>query len=68
MNKGIPTQGAVIANQNGSQMSYKKKCEKCGDLSGSTHTCSVPGPRQKHTSNFRCMKCGNQQQIEIIGE
>ncbi|HPF91405.1 MAG TPA: hypothetical protein PLL57_12160 [Flavobacteriales bacterium] len=68
MKKGVPTQGAVIANQNGSQMSYKNKCEKCGAMSSSTNTVSVPGPRQKYFNNFRCMKCGNQQRVEIIGE
>lgn len=68
MKKGVPVQGAVIANQNGSQMSYKNKCEKCGAMSSSTNTVSVPGTRQKYTSNFRCMKCGNQQRVEIVGE
>ncbi|MBL7940351.1 MAG: hypothetical protein JNL43_13405 [Flavobacteriales bacterium] len=68
MKKGIPVQGAMIANQNGSQMSYKNKCEKCGTMSTSTTTASVPGPRQKYTNNFRCVKCGNQQRVEIMGE
>ncbi|MBS1940109.1 MAG: hypothetical protein JST38_04450 [Bacteroidetes bacterium] len=68
MKKGVPTQGAVIAHQNGSQMSYKNKCDKCGAMSSSTNSVTVPGPRQKYTNNFRCMKCRNQQRVEIIGE
>lgn len=67
MKKGVPVQGAVIANQNGSQMSYKNKCEKCGAMGNSTNTVSVPGPRQNYTNNFRCSKCGNQQRVEIVG-
>ncbi|MCC6838651.1 MAG: hypothetical protein IT230_00685 [Flavobacteriales bacterium] len=68
MKKGVPTQSAVIDHQNGSQMSYKNKCEKCGTMSSSINTLSVPGPRQMYTNNFPCMKCGNQQRVEIIGE
>lgn len=68
MKKGAPITGAVIANQNGSQMSYKNKCEKCGTTSSSTNTVSVPSKGNKYTNNFRCMKCGNQQRVEIQGE
>ena len=67
MSQGTPVTGAVIANQNGSQMSYKDKCEKCGTTSSSTHSAAVPSKGNKYTNNFRCMKCGNQQRVEIIG-
>ncbi len=67
MNQGTPVTGAVIANQNGSQMSYYNKCEKCGDTSRGAHTVSVPSKGNKYTNNFRCMKCGTQQRVEIIG-
>ena len=68
MKKGVPIQGAVIANQNGSQMSYNNKCEKCGDTSRSAQTVSVPSKGNKYTNNFKCFKCGNQQRVEIKGE
>jgi len=67
MKQGTPTAGAVIANQNGSQMSYYNKCEKCGETSRSANTVSVPSKGNRYTNNFRCMKCGHQQRVEIIG-
>jgi len=68
MKKGVPVQGAVIANQNSSQMSHNNKCEKCGDTSRSANTVSIPTKGNKYTNNFKCFKCGNQQRVEIKGE
>lgn len=68
MKKGTPISGAVIANPNGSQMSYKNKCEKCGNINTSTNTVSIPTKGNEYTNNFRCMTCGNQQRVEIMGE
>lgn len=61
-------QGAVIVKQDGTRISYKQKCEKCGNVSSSTTTTSVSlNSSSKITSSFRCSKCGNQQKIEIQG-
>jgi DNA-directed RNA polymerase subunit M/transcription elongation factor TFIIS len=61
-------QGAVIVSQDGTRISYKQKCDKCGNVSSSTTTTSVSSSSSsKTTSSFRCSKCGNQQKIEIQG-
>jgi DNA-directed RNA polymerase subunit M/transcription elongation factor TFIIS len=61
-------QGAVIVKQDGTRVSYKQKCEKCGNVSNSTTTTSVSSSSSsKMTSSFRCSKCGNQQKVEIQG-
>lgn len=61
-------QGAVIVKQQGLSISYKQKCEKCGNLSSSQITMTAPSSSNgKYSSNFRCTKCGNQQKIEIYG-
>ncbi len=64
----VALQGAVIVKQEGLRISYKQKCEKCGNLSSSTTSTSAPSTKSsKMTTSFRCSKCGNQQKIEIQG-
>ena len=66
----MPTalQGAVIVKKDGLNISYKQKCEKCGNVSSSTISTTVSSSSSsKLTSSFRCSKCGNQQKIEIQG-
>lgn len=66
----MPTvlQGAVIVKKDGLNISYKQKCEKCGNVSNSTTSTSVSSSSSsKLTSSFHCSKCGNQQKIEIQG-
>lgn len=66
----MPTaiQGSVIVKKDGLRISYKQKCEKCGNVSSSTTTMTAPSSSSsKTTSSFRCSKCGNQQKIEIQG-
>jgi DNA-directed RNA polymerase subunit M/transcription elongation factor TFIIS len=61
-------QGAIIVKQDGTRVTYKQKCEKCGNISGNTTTTSVSSSSSsKMTSSFRCSKCGNQQKVEIQG-
>jgi transcription elongation factor Elf1 len=55
-------QGAVIVKQDGSRISYKQKCDKCGNVSSDTTTTTIGS---NLTSNFRCSKCGNIQKIQI---
>ena len=66
----MPTvvQGAVIVKNDGLKVSYKPKCEKCGNVGSSTTSITVPtSSSSKATSSFRCSKCGIQQKIEILG-
>lgn len=60
--------GAVIVKTNGLQISYKQKCEKCGNVNNTTTNTTAPSTSSSRlTSSFRCSKCGNQQKIEIQG-
>ena len=66
----MPTaiQGAVIVKKDGLKISYKQKCEKCGNVGNSLTSSTVSSnSSSKLTSSFRCSKCGNQQKIEIQG-
>jgi len=58
-------QGAVIADQDGGRMKYYKKCERCGYVSSSGVSTSVPGTHTSYRSSFTCPKCKNRQQIVI---
>lgn len=61
-------QGAVIVKKDGLKISYKQKCEKCGNVGNNTISTSVSSSSgSKLTSSFRCSKCSNQQKIEIQG-
>ena len=61
-------QGAIILKQDGMRITYKQKCEKCGNVGNGTISTSAPSSsNSKMTSSFRCIKCGNQQKIEIQG-
>ena len=55
-------QGAVIVKENGPLISYKQKCDKCGNISSNTTSTSIGN---KLSTNFRCTKCGNNQKVEI---
>lgn len=63
----IVLQGAVIIEQQGTNMKYKRKCEKCGWIDGSTVSSSSPSKNSKTNSTFSCPKCKNNQRIEIQG-
>lgn len=61
-------QGAIIVKQDGTRLTYKQKCEKCGNVSNNTTTTNVSSSSSsKTTSSFKCSKCGTQQKIEIQG-
>lgn len=66
----MPTalQGAVIVSKNGLRISYKQKCESCGNVANGTVTTTVSSsPNSRLTSSFRCIKCGYNQKIIIQG-
>lgn len=61
-------QGAVIVKSNGLQITYKEKCEKCGNIENGSNTITAPSSKsttKKHS--FKCKKCSNQQVVEISG-
>jgi len=64
----VAIQGAVIVKKDGLKISYKQKCEKCGNVGNSITSTSVSSSsNSKLTTAFRCSKCGNTQKIEIQG-
>jgi len=64
----IALQGAVIVKSNGLQITYQRKCEKCGYLETSSTTATASSSKNsKSSSVFRCPKCANQQKVEIQG-
>ena len=67
MANAVALSGAVIVSQTISQIVYKRKCEKCGDVSGSTTTTSSVSSGQTYGSQFKCFKCNNTQRIQIKG-
>lgn len=63
----VALSGAVIIEQKGSQMKYKRKCEKCGWVDSSTVSTSAPFKNSTTTTHFFCLKCKNKQKIVIQG-
>ena len=64
----IALSGAIIIEEKGSQMKYKRKCEKCGWVDNSTVSTSAPMSKSNTTtSHFFCPKCKNNQNIKIQG-
>lgn len=63
----VAISGAVIIEQKGSQMKYKKKCEKCGWVDNSTNFGGAPSKNSTLTSSFTCPKCRNNQKLAIQG-
>lgn len=58
----IALQGAVVTDVSKTILKYEKKCEKCGNLSGSVITGFFVGNR---SASFICPKCKNRQKILI---
>lgn len=63
----VALSGAVIIEQKGSRVKYKKKCEKCGYVDSATVDGQAPGKNTKTGSNFSCPKCRNNQKIVLQG-
>jgi hypothetical protein len=58
--------GAVIVNQNGTTVAYRKKCEACGHVEQGTSNMQIP--RGILSSSFFCSRCQRHQKIQIQGE
>ena len=64
----VALQGAVVVSQDGTMVTYRHKCDKCGHLeTGSTHV-QTPGSGVYMRSSFGCTKCKQRQEVEIQGE
>lgn len=59
-------QGAVIIEQKGNRVVYRRKCEKCGDVSRCDTSTQI-NTGSNYSSQFTCMKCKNNQKIQIKG-
>jgi hypothetical protein len=67
MARAVALSGAVILKQEGSRLTYKQKCEKCGNLSSSTISCGAPSVGSTLVTSFSCSKCKNSQRVQIKG-
>lgn len=59
--------GAVIVEQRGSMINYRKKCEYCGHVEGGGTTTSAPSSGNVMTSSFLCEKCRTSNEVRIQG-
>lgn len=59
-------QGAIIEKQSGTTVVFKKKCEKCGDVSHSDTTTQI-NSGSIYNFQFSCVKCKNTQKVQIKG-
>ncbi len=55
--KAVAISGAVIIEQDGVKVTYRRKCEWCGHVDGSTHTMDIPRTGTRSTMSFTCRKC-----------
>lgn len=60
-------QGCVIVEDQGSRIRYKKKCEKCGWVDGSTVNDYAPMKGSTRESSFYCPECKVTQKVRIQG-
>ena len=60
----IAIAGGVISKQNGSSITYKLKCEKCGFIEHNENTVTVT-KGVTEVSTKKCSSCGNNQVIKL---
>lgn len=59
-------QGAIIEKQSGTTIVYKRKCEKCGDVSRTDTTTQI-NAGSIYNFQYTCVKCNNHQKVQIKG-
>ena len=60
----ITISGGVILKQRGSSITYKIKCDKCGNAESSENTVTV-SKGVTEISTKKCSNCGNNQIIKM---
>jgi hypothetical protein len=60
----ITISGGVISKQNGSSISYKLKCDKCGNFESTESTVTLT-KGVTEISTKKCPICGNNQIIKM---
>jgi len=60
----IAISGGVISKQNGSSITYRLKCEKCGFTEHNENTVTVT-KGVTEVSTKKCSNCGNNQVIKL---
>lgn len=63
--RAVVVSGAVIVNQDGTVVRYRKKCTKCGQEDG--NTASMPIPSGMTRASFFCPKCRKLRDVQIQG-
>jgi len=63
-NKNIIITGGVVSKQSGSSVTYKLKCDKCGNTGSAESTVTV-SKGVTEVSSKKCSNCGNNQIIKI---
>jgi hypothetical protein len=63
----VALSGAVVVENNGAMIRWKKKCEKCGWVDGSTTSQTSPSRNATTSTSFSCPKCKNHQSVKLQG-
>jgi hypothetical protein len=63
----IALTGAVIMEQTGGLLRYRRKCEACGYVEGGSTTTSAPSVNATSVSSYTCMKCRSRTEVRIQG-
>jgi len=67
MTTAVALSGAVILQQDGGSMVYKKKCEGCGSVQPGSTSSALPSRGSTRNSSFICTKCKRTQKVSITG-
>lgn len=59
--------GAVIVEDRGSLISYRKRCGSCGYIEGGSTTSSAPLVGAVSVGSFTCQKCRSINELRIQG-
>lgn len=63
----VALSGAVIVHDDGRMLSYRKKCESCGNVDSGTVRTTPPSNGNISSSSYFCSKCRQQNQVRIQG-